>query len=282
MSNRYQLFLVHGLHILAIGIIGFFVLKNIREDGAAVLFKALNQSFEKSDKQMRYSAQFLSEAIETEARAYFNDYTVQSYYHSKSATRLAETVMNKFKSGDLSPEAEQRLLLNYCDTLAIYFDKDPDVSAFYNAVLQPALRENLLCNLSNTNAAQRTVLRNCLTNNIFANYEVALYYLLQKVSAPYCGFDAYRPYLIPISGCLAAGEAITFIAFLGSYSTHEFHSNDRAWVNQQEATIHKGKAMFSTVYKTPGPQPLHIRIETHDLLTDSVRIFEKTYTVNVR
>ncbi|MBK8966415.1 MAG: hypothetical protein IPM36_06995 [Lewinellaceae bacterium] len=282
MSTRYKLFLVHGLHIWAIGVMGFFVLKNIREDGEAVLFKALNQSFEKSDRQMHYSAQVFLEEIEDQARSYTYDLSVQCYYRSKNATRLAETVLNKFRNRDLLPEEEQHLLLTYCDSLAGYFDKDPEVGATYNSVLQPALRRNLLLNLSNANAAQQTVLRNCLANNVSGNYEVTLSYLLQKVSAPYCGFDRYRPYLIPIRGCLAAGEAITFMAFLGAYGTHQFHEKDRAWVNQQEATIQKGKATFSTVYKTPGPQPLTIRIETHDLLTDAVRVFEKTYTVNVR
>lgn len=282
MSKRYKQILVHGLHIWAIGVMCFFVLKNIREDGAAVLFKALNQSCEKANKQLQNSLQVLSEAIESQARAYLNERTVQSYHHSKNATHLAETVLNKFRNGGLLPEEEQHLLLTYCDSLAGYFDNDPEVGATYNSVLQPALRRNLLPNLSNANAAQQTVLRNCLANNVSGNYEVTLSYLLQKVSAPYCGFDRYRPYLISISGCLAAGEAITFMAFLGAYGTHQFHEKDRAWVNQQEATIQKGKATFSTVYKTPGPQPLTIRIETHDLLTDAVRVFEKTYTVNVR
>lgn len=283
MSTHHKLFLVHGLHILAIVVMCFFVLKNIREDGAAVLFKALNQSCEKANKQLQNSLQVLNEAIESQARAYLNERTVQSYHHSKNATHLAETVLNKFRNGGLLPEEEQLLLLTYCDSLAGYFDKDPEVSATYNSVLQPALRRNLLLNMSNVNAAQQTVLRNCLANNVSGNYEVTLSYLLQKVSAPYCGgFDAYRPYLIPISGCLAAGEAITFMAFLGAYSTHEFHEKDRVWVNQQEATIQKGKATFSTVFNAPGPQSLNIRIETHDRLTDAVRVFEKTYTVNVR
>ncbi len=52
--------------------------------------------------------------------------------------------------------------------------------------------------------------------------------------------------------------------------------------NAKEAPIKNGYAEFTTSFDKAGAQPLFIRIETRNRHNDTLRVFEKTYTVHVK
>ena len=80
-----------------------------------------------------------------------------------------------------------------------------------------------------------------------------------------------------------AGESFPVNGFLGTYAYYYLRPRGaKVWVNGIDSPVKNGYIPFTTQFDKTGPQSLAIRVEMREDQRDTLRVFEKTYTVNVK
>jgi len=275
---------VHCLHVLALAVLGYFVWQDLRRDGEDRLFESMNITHGFAQAQMVEAHEKMFDLMLRQTEAYRTTHNLAYMDRVIRINRFCDSVMQLVKDGRLLPSTRNHHLSLLKDSLHASVDDDPYFTRQFDALLLPSGVPDLAKRFSNARTAQQTMLRNDLQINILLAKVQALNYFLQQVAGCDLRFDVFLPFWQPDVICPAAQEAFTATCFLSSYSSFYFlrPRSAKVWINGAGIPLKDGYATFNTRFDKKGPQPLAVRVELRDWKSDFLRVFEKSYTVNVK
>lgn len=279
MKKPTKNFLLHSLHLLTIGLLGFLVLKNIRQNGEAVLYETLNISLEQANAQAVVSGQFTTDEIHDEVAAYNFEAFAEVCRRAIRINSYTENARSEFQKNRENLLAEQKQLALYYDTLASTVFGEPQYIAYFEKLLRQPLQRNNIAELEHAKVAQIGILHKFLYFNLTLSNNLALENLLKRVASRHENVDFFQPILIPKLKYPVAGQMYTSTVLLGGWSYSNF---DKVWVDGLNIPIKNQAARFSTTFEKAGTRALSIRAEKCCFGCEHLPvIYEKTYTVHV-
>lgn len=282
MNSRIRTLMVHSLHLFALAVLGYFVWQDLRRDGEARLFESIKVTHLFARERLEEASEIQLVYVRRITDAYNNSLNQAFWGKTTQMDIFCDSVIQVLNNAQLPAETAAQYLSILSDSLSACVDFDPELSAQFRASLMRSGKLDLMRFLSDAGGTQQTTLRSDLQINIHLARWKVLNYLMQQIS--FCGMiDKYSLFLQPEIICPTANEALIMTGFLSTYSHLYLRPhNTKVFMNAKEASIKNGYAEFTTSFDKAGAQPLFIRIETRNRQNDTLRVFEKTYTVQVK
>lgn len=277
---------IHGLHLLLIAVLVILIAWNQIRSGEYILFENLGITFKLTLSPIEdYNKQLLAD-IQESVEPYPSGISLDYFRRAIALQGQCDSAIVYPKYRRNSNAVLLQNLPKLYDTLAVYVDKEPELLQYFDASLLQIGGHAWAPKSNHQHSSQQQMLWKALTTKVHFAKLATLHYINAKLGGTgiRCFFSA------PIFRqtdllCPQVSQAFRTTLFLSSFDKPPiqwYPLRDKIWINEQPIRALDAEAgEFRTTFPTPGPHPLHIRIEKWNIMTNSTQVFEKTYTVNV-
>ena len=274
---------IHGLHLLLITALLALIAWNRIRSGEYLLFKNLSNTLNQAQTPIAGYNKLRMVDIRESVEAYPGPNALDFFRRAIALKGQCDSAIGPAQYRHNSLAVIGQNLPKLYDTLAAYVDHEPVILEHFNVSL---LQSGKNTRINNLRTSQQQMLWNVLATNVQLAKLETLRYINAKIGVGTGCFFSAPIFRQTDVLCPQAGQSFRTTVFLSSYDEPQvkwYPLRDKIWVNEEQI-ISSGRddGEFTITFPTPGPHPLHLRVEKWDLLTDSVRVYEKTYTVNVQ
>ena len=276
-------FWVHGLHLSSILLLGYFVWQDRCRDGEARLFKAIYVTQGFAREQMKEAHEKTLDLIRWQTEAFSSTRSLDDQDRVARIALNCDSVIALFNGIPLVQTDRVLQLLH--DSLSANIKDEPVFYTQIDTLLLRSHSPDVANLLSKARARQQLMFCNDLQINILLSKEQVLNYFMRRVWDGSCGFVTFDCFWVPNVICPMANESFGVTAFIGVDWGYYMHPKSATvWLNGASIPVKNGKAPFSVRFVQPGPQQMTVRVETRGWGngSDTLRVFEKNYTVHVK